>query len=324
MPTNVGPEYKKAEEAYRSATSTEEKLEHLEEMIALLPKHKGTEHLYADLKKRLSKLNRQLESSSKKGGRGGGPGFGREGAAQVVLLGAPNCGKSSIVAALSHAHPEIGDYPFTTSRLQPGMAPYLDIQIQLVDTPPVTADFLPRHLLGLLRAVDAALLVADLSRDSLMEDLEAVLAAFRNRHVEFVRQREPDNHDAVLARVLANKHDAPGAELRLELLKEMLGESLEILPMSCASGGNVAEIPEMLFNWLGIVRVYSKIPGKKPEMDHPFCVFSGQTVEDVCALVHKDFTDKLRFARLWRGEHDPITVSRHEPVQDLDILELHL
>jgi ribosome-interacting GTPase 1 len=324
MPTNVGPEYRKAEEAYRSASDIDEKIAHLEDMIALLPKHKGTEHLYADLKKRLSKLNHQLESGGKKAGRGGGPGFGREGAAQVVLLGPPNCGKSSILAALSNAHPEIGDYPFTTAQLQPGMALYQDIQIQLVDTPPVTADFLPRHLLGLLRAVDAALLVTDLSQDTLLEDLEVVIASFNSRHLRFVREREPDDHDAVLSRVLANKCDAPGSGLRLELLKEMLGDSLEVLPLSCAASGNVMELPEMLFRWLGIVRVYSKIPGKKPEINHPFCVFAGQTVEDVCALVHKDFTDRLRFARLWRGDHDPITVSRHEPVQDLDILELHL
>jgi ribosome-interacting GTPase 1 len=324
MPTNVPPEYRKAEEAYRGASDIDEKIAHLEDMIALLPKHKGTEHLYADLKKRLSKLNRRLESSGKKAGRGGGPGFGREGAAQVVLLGAPNCGKSSILASLSNAHPEIGDYPFTTASLHPGMAPYQDIQIQLVDSPPVTADFLPRHLLGLLRAADAALLLADLSKDSLLEDLEAVIAACNCRQLRFSRLRDPDDHDTVLCRVLANKHDAPGAALRLELLHEMLAGSLEVLPLSCAPSGNVAELPEMLFRWLKIVRVYSKVPGKKPEMDHPFCVFSGQTVEDVCSLVHKDFADKLRFARLWRGEHDPITVSRHEPVLDLDILELHL
>ena len=324
MPTNVPPDYKKAEDAYRSAATIDEKIDYLEEMIALLPKHKGTEHLYADLKKRLSKLNRQAESSGKKAGRGGGLGFSREGAAQVVLVGAPNCGKSSILAALSNAHPEIGDYPFTTTRLQPGMVLYQDIKIELVDTPPVTADYLPRHLLGLLRAADAALLVADLSGDSLLEDLEAVVGAFRSRHLQFIRQAAPNDHDTVTGRVLANKIDAPGAELRLELLREMLGDSLEILPLSCASSGNVTELPGILFRWLGIVRVYSKVPGKKPEMDHPFCVFTGQTVEDVCTRIHKDFTDKLHFARLWRDGHDPVTVSRHEPVQDMDVLELHL
>jgi ribosome-interacting GTPase 1 len=324
MPTNVPPEYKKAENAYRAADSIDEKISYLEDMIALLPKHKGTEHLYADLKKRLSKLNHQAESHAKKTGRGDGLSFGREGAAQVVLVGAPNCGKSSILAALSEAHPEIGDYPFTTSRLMPGMVPYQDIKIELVDTPPVTSDFLPRHLLGLLRATDAALLVTDLSRDSLLEDLEAVVQVFRSRHVEFAGRSASDDPDAVLSRVVANKSDAPGAGLRLELLREMLGGSLEIMPLSCAASGNVAELPGMLFHWLGIVRVYSKVPGKKPEMDHPFCVFSGQTVEDVCALVHKDFSEKLRFARLWRDGHDPLTVSRHEPVRDRDVLELHL
>ena len=139
MPTNVTPEYKKAENAYREAKTLDEKVERLQDMIAVLPKHKGTDHLYADLKRRLAKLKQDLESSGgKKGSRG--IDFVRDGAAQVVLIGPPNSGKSSIICAVTHAHPEVGEYPFTTSRVTPGMAPYQDIQIQLIDTPPVTKD----------------------------------------------------------------------------------------------------------------------------------------------------------------------------------------
>ncbi len=325
MPTNVTPEYRKAEEAFRVAKSLDEKIERLEDMMSLLPKHKGTDHLYADLKRRMSRLRKQMEQSTGRRGGGAYVDITKEGAAaQVILVGPPNSGKSSILKALSNAHPEVADYPFTTSRMQPGMIPYKDIQIQLVDCPAVTAEFIHMHLLSLVRGADAALLVADLSRDTLLDDIDAVLDAFSSRHVHFVQKQEENDRDAVPCCILANKRDAPGAEDRLGLLQEQIGESLEIIPISCSESGNVDTIPEMIIGWLRVLRVYTKIPGQKPDMDHPYTVFAGQTIEDICALVHKDFFENLRFARLWRGKSDPITVSRNETVMDEDILELHL
>jgi ribosome-interacting GTPase 1 len=329
MPTNVTPEYRKAEAAYRTAREPEEKIARLEEMIALLPKHKGTDHLFADLKRRLSKLQAQAEAARKKGGGGSTLGFGREGAARVVLLGPPNSGKSSILKAISNAHPEIGDYPFTTVSLHPGMVTYEDVQIQLVDTPPVTADNLPVHLLGLLRDAEAALLVADLSQEGVLEDLQAVLDTLAARGLRLVGAapgpRSPEDRDMVPARVLANKTDVPGAEERLELLREMVaGLALEVLPLSCLDPANTARLPQVLFRWLRIVRVYTKIPGQKADLQRPYTVFAGQTVGDVCRHIHKDFAENLRFARLWRGSDKPLTVSRYEILQDRDILELHL
>jgi ribosome-interacting GTPase 1 len=364
MPTNVTPEYRKAEEAYRKATGIDEKVSRLEEMIALLPKHKGTDHLYADLKRRLSKLKTQMESSGRKAG---GPtlGFAREGAGQVILVGPPSCGKSSILEALTNADPEIGDYPFTTTQMQPGMVPFEDIQVQLVDSPPVTSDYMPTHLLGLVRGADGVLLVADLAADSLLEDIEVVVQALIARQVHLARDTAPEDRDRTPCRILANKRDAPGAAARLELLQEMLAQrareeasrhaagavqsgeagqngseetgragkisnpwsliaDLEILPISCRDQASTATLPAMLFQWLKIVRVYTKAPGEKPDLGRPYTVFAGQTVADICSLIHKDFAENLRFARLWRDAPHPVTVSPHEPVQDGDILELHL
>jgi ribosome-interacting GTPase 1 len=326
MPTNVTPEYRKAEEAFRKAVTADEKVARLEEMIATLPKHKGTDHLYADLKRKLSKLRAQMESTGRKGA---GPtlGFSREGAAQVILAGPPSCGKSSILAALTNATPDIGDYPFSTTQMQPGMVPYEDIQIQLVDSPPVTSDYMPAHLLGLVRGADAALLVADLGADSLLEDLEGVVAELSARHVRLVRRRDPENRDEVRCRILANKNDATGAAERLELLREMLADQaadLEVLPVSARDPASVGLLPRMLFEWLEIVRVYTKAPGEKPDFGRPYTVFAGGTVGDICRLIHKDFAENLRFARLWRDSDHPVTVSPHEPVRDGDVLELHL
>jgi ribosome-interacting GTPase 1 len=323
MPTNAGPEYKKAEEAFRAAKTIDEKITRLEDMIALLPKHKGTDHLYADLKRRMSKLQRQQESSGRKSGGGPTLGFEKEGAAQVVLVGAPNSGKSSILNALSNATPDIGEYPFSTHAMQPGMVQYEDIQIQLIDAPPVTPEFMPTHLLSVVRGAEATLLVVDLSADTLLDDLEAVFQAFELRHVTFVAQKEEDR-DKIRCRIIANKVDAAGAQARLELLREMIGERFPILPLSTRDPEAIRRIPRMLFEWLGIVRVYSKAPGKKPELEKPYTVFAGQTVGDICSLIHKDFLQNLRFARMWRGSDKPITVSKQEIVKDRDILELHL
>jgi hypothetical protein len=322
MPTNVGPEYKKAEEAFRAAKTTDEKIARLEDMIALLPKHKGTDHLYADLKRRMSKLLKQEESAGRKSG---GPilGFEKEGAAQVILVGPPNSGKSSILRAITNAGPDIGEYPFSTHAMQPGMVQYQDIQIQMVDTPPVTAEFMPTHLLSVVRGAEAVILVADLSVDSLLEDLEAVFQAFELRHVQFVREQSEDR-DLIRCRVIANKKDAPGAEARLELLREMIAERFEVLPLSTRNQEEVGRLPGMLFEWLDIVRVYTKAPGQKADLDKPYTVFAGQTVGDICSLIHKDFLQNLRFARMWRDSEKPITVSKHEPVHDGDVLELHI
>jgi len=324
MPANLPPEYIKTEKAFREAKTIDEKIERLEDLIALLPKHKGTDHLFADLKRRLSRLKSQQEATEKKSRRGSYVDISREGAAQVILVGPPNCGKSSILNALTNANPEIGLYPFTTHTMQPGMVPYQDIQIQMVDTPPVTSDYMPRHLLSLVRKADGILFVCDLGSDTILENTEAVINTFRIRHVEFVRERQLSEMDNIPARVIANKIDARDAHIRLELLKEMFKDKLDIIPVSCVRGEGIKEIPSMLFNWLKIVRVYTKEPGEKPDMDRPYTVFSGQTVADICVLIHKDFLEKLRFARLWRGSEDPIIVSKNEEVRDGDILELHI
>jgi hypothetical protein len=325
MPTNLTPEYRKAEAAFRDARTVDEKVSRLEEMIALLPKHKGTDHLFADLKRRLAKLKGEQEAGGKKAGHGGGLSFEREGAAQVVLIGPPNSGKSSLLRALTHAVPEVAEYPFTTQHLLPGMMAFEDVQLQLVDSPAVTAEFMPVHLLGLVRGADAALLVADLGADSLLEDLDEVAGAFAQRRVRFTQERGTgeEGEEGVRARILANKLDAPGAPERLELLREWAGDRLEVLPLSCADRRGLSELPAELFGWLRIVRAYTKHPGQKPDLTKPYALHEGSTVGDLCVRIHKDFAERLAFARLWRGGAGPLTVSREEPLRDRDVLELH-
>jgi ribosome-interacting GTPase 1 len=345
MPANVTPDYKRAEEAFRAAKTIDEKIARLEDMITLLPKHKGTDHLFADLKRRLAKLKEEAESGVGHHAAHAGPEIKREGAAQVVLVGPTGAGKSSILQRLTHAQPEIGDWPFVTRTMQPGMAYFEDAPIQLVDSPAIAPGTMPVNLLGVVRGADGVLLVLDLSRDSLLDDLEAVMAVFAERHVRLVRERAgAHDPDAVRCRVVANKTDAMGAADRLALLREMAADRLDVVPCSCAPdarerrplGGSVFDLPGVIFRWLRIVRVYTRTPGQHFVRTKPFTVFEGGTVGEVCALVHRDFADRLRFARLWRGPAavalmsphggggEPLTVSRTEPVQDGDVVELHL
>jgi ribosome-interacting GTPase 1 len=345
MPANVTPDYKRAEEAFRAAKTADERIARLEDMITLLPKHKGTDHLFADLKRRLAKLKEEAEGGATHRGGHAGIEIRREGAAQLALVGPTGAGKSSILGALTHAQPEIGDWPFVTRTMQPGMAFFEDAPIQLVDSPAVAPGTMPVNLLGVVRGADGILLVLDLSRDSLLDDLEAAAALFAERHVRFVRERaDPHDRDAVRCLVVANKADAPGAADRLAILREATADRLDVVPCSCVSnaresrplGGSVFDLPGVLFRWLRLVRVYTRTPGQHFVRTKPFTVFEGGTVGEVCALVHKDFADRLRFARLWRGPAaaalasphggggEPLTVSRTEPVQDGDIVELHL
>ena len=324
MPTNVTPEYKRAEAAFREAKTLDEKVERLEDMISVLPKHKGTDHLLADLKKKLSRLRSQLEEGEKKSGRSRFAEITREGAAQVVLVGPPNSGKSSFVHALSNAHPEVAAYPFSTTVMTPGMVPYEDILIELVDTPPVTADYTHGRLLGLVRGADGVVIVADLSQDSLIEDTENIFRVFSDRHVEFVGERKMRTRDRIPAVVFANKIDAQSASDRLELLRDLIGGRLEIVQTAATGRDLEATVPRFLFNWLEIVRVYTKAPGEKAKLEKPYTLFAGGTVGDLCRLVHQDFYDKLHFAKLWRGEAGPLAVSKHEELLDKDIVELHM
>jgi ribosome-interacting GTPase 1 len=329
MPANLTPEYRKAEEAFRAAKTIDEKIERLDEMISALPKHKGTDHLHADLRRRMATLQKQLDSVDRKKRHDSSAEIVREGAAQIILIGPPNSGKSTILDRLTKAHPDIGNFPFTTHAMQPGMVPFKDIMIQLVDTPPVTSDFMPRHLLSIVRKADGLLLVTDMSSDTTLDDVNTVIEAFASRHVSLGGKLESDENDTGTqdypkTRVIANKMDAPDAEVRCALLRQMLGPSPEIFPLSCVTGKNVHELPRMIFGWMKIVRVYTKAPGEKAERKNPYTVFEGQCVGDICSRIHKDFAEKLRFARVWRGSDNPITVSRYEPVRDGDVLELHL
>src|SRR5437763_4661897 len=204
MPANLPPQYHKAENEFRVSTTDAERLEKLREMYRLLPKHKGTEKLQSDLKQKMSRLRQELErgkSGAKKGGLSHH--VPPEGAGQVVLVGAPNVGKSTLLAALTNARPEIAPYPFTTRVPQPGIMMWQDVPVQLVDLPPMAPEFFEPWVPNLIHSADAALLVVDLASDDVAESALAVVDRLAAAHTELVGELPYDVEDERVRHVQA-------------------------------------------------------------------------------------------------------------------------
>ncbi|MGA2325330.1 MAG: GTPase [Bryobacteraceae bacterium] len=313
MPANLTPEYLASEREYKSAHTQAEKVAALELMLATLPKHKGTEKLQADLRRRLSQTRKE---SQKKGGTHAAPFYliEKEGAGQVALIGPPNAGKSQLVAALTHAQPEVADYPFTTRFPTPGMMLFENVQIQLVDLPAISAEFMEPWIPHVVRNASLGVLLVDVNDDAVLDQ------------IEFIEQTL-ERHRLPPPKLLAgNKLDLPGGMSNFAALQELYGDRYRYAGISAATGAGLDGFARAVFDALDIVRVYTKAPGKKAELDAPFILHRGQTVQDAARLVHKDFAEHLKFARLFHlaGNREGLMVERTHVVEDQDILEFHI
>src|SRR5438876_172720 len=279
MPANLTPQYIEAEKRFKHAGSVEEKIAALEEMMATIPKHKGTEKLQADLKKKMSALRKETEHQ-KKSGRRDSFLVEREGARQLAMVGAPNSGKSCLLRALTNACPEVAEYPYTTRIPIPGMLVYENVRLQLVDLPPISREYTEPWVPQIIRNADAVLWIVDLSDDDVLERLE------ETRYGRF---------------------------------------PLITISAAAASAEEIAEFKRVVYDFLNVVRVYTKAPGKKPDFTDPYVVARGSTVLDVAEKVHRDFVANLKYARIWgEGKTDGIMVPRDFVIDDGDVLELHV
>lgn len=328
MPANLTPQYLDAEKRLRQAKTAAEKISALEDMLALIPKHKGTEKMQADLKRRLSKAREEAQKKGKAGARGNTYHVPREGAGQVVLLGPPNSGKSTLLAVLTNATPDITDYPFSTRKPLPGMMDFENVKVQLVDLPPIAPEWTEGWVYALIRNADLVLVIVDLASDEVFEQVEQIGRVLSTHKIRLTRRASGENpQEGEIAKrtlLVGNKEDVEGAKERGAFLTELHAAEFPVLTVSAASGNNLETLRRALYDGLGVLRVYTKSPGKKPELDAPFVLKQGATMLDVAEAVHKDIAAALKFARVWGGDKfDGQRVTRDYVVQDGDVIELH-
>lgn len=327
MPANLTPEFMAARQRFGQAKNDEERLDALQEMLATIPKHKGTEKMQGDIKRRLAKLKERMDQR-KRSGKSGAPTFHveREGAAQVVLIGPPNAGKSALVATLTNAKTEVAPYPMSTFRPVPGMMLYDDIQIQLVDLPPVSVEYTEGWVFGAVRTADAVALCFDLSDEQSEASLDIIMEMLNERHVKLIDgpSRYADWRTAERRTVvLATKADlsSDGAARAAS----WAAGRFPVVAVAAEEGQGLEDVRRALFDVCDVVRVYTKKPGKPADMEQPYTLRKGSTVTDLVEHIHREFVEKLRFVRLWgSGKFDGQHAPMDHVVQDGDIVEIHL
>jgi hypothetical protein len=330
MAVNLPPHYHDAEARYKKAQTPEDKLAALREMWVLLPKHKASEKVQADLKTKISELTDQIETA-KQGPKKAAPGtfkIPRQGAGTVVFVGPPNCGKSLLLSKLTKAQPAVAPYPFTTREPIPGMTDYEDVRVQLIDLPPITADHYENFVTDVTRAADAAVLFLDLSDDDGVAATSAAVERLKAARRELVPPGSPPPDDpavyALPTVLVANKADDEAADIRLEIAREEFGTKYPLLAISAEKGGGLDALRKAVYDALGVMRIYTKQPGKPADMTSPFTPPVGATVAELAGKVHRDLEDAVKSARVWgTGVHDGQTVGRDHVLHDKDVVELH-
>ncbi len=322
MSANLGPDFLNAKKRHQQAITSEEKLDALEEMLATIPKHKATEKMQAQIKRRMSRLRKDIKTEGRKGpARREFFRIDKEGAGQVLLVGPPNSGKSSVLNSLSKAEPEIAEYPFTTRMPLPGMARWENIQIQLIDMPPIAFENAQSWMFAMMRMADGLLLVFDMGDDDVLEHCENLIEFMRqnNVHIKNQGERKFTEKKAMCA---ATKMDMPGALTRLELFRELFPKDIEIVPCSASTGDGLSTLVcRMFFSLLDKIRIYTRPPGGKVDYNQPFIVNKGTTVLDAAAEVHLEIAESLKHARVWgKGVFEGQMVPRDHVLHDGDIV----
>ncbi len=328
MPTNLPTNYYHAEQRYREAKTPSEKIELLEEMLTIVPKHKGTDKLRADLRRKISKLKDVLQTRKGTGRHQSAYHFNKEGGGQVAVVGPPNTGKSSLVSALTNASPKIAGFPCTTWDPTPGMMPYKDIQIQLVDTPPLNRDYIDPAMMDFIRHTDLVLLMVDLTAGTIRQ-LEESLELLQEHRIVPIRLKGIVQETRRLFYlpfiIIASKNDDEKTDEIYEIFTELMEKDWEVFPISTSTSKNIDLLRRRIVEKLDIIRVYSKSPGKPADLKDPFTLKQGSTVEDFAVKVHKDFIDKLKSARAWGSTaFDGQKVQRDYVLSDGDIVELQV
>jgi ribosome-interacting GTPase 1 len=331
MPANLPPQYYELEREYRQEKDPREKLRLAQELLRLMPKHKGTDRLQADMKAKISKLKKALDSVGKSSGThlaATHDHVEREGSGQIILIGPPNAGKSSLVDALTHARPLVADYPYATRAPVAGMMTYGTVQLQLIDTPPISDELYEKYLSNLIRNADIVLLVCDLGDDNILENVEVVIRRLEEKRIILApdADQQPDDPRFRIKKALICAHkeyEDESGELQARLARRFAG--FKIIATSILDDASLTSLKRAMFEALSVIRVYTKQIGKEADMSDPVILPIGGTVEEAAIAIHKDFGAKLKFAKIWgQGKYDGQRVNRDYVLTDGDIIEFHL
>lgn len=333
MPANLSPDYMNAEKRYKEAKEPSEKLLCLEEMYATIPKHKGTEKMQADIKRRIASLKDDIELHRRQGKKGFSYRIPKEGCGQIVLVGAPNSGKSSLLKAVSNAEPLIAQYPFTTHAPLPGMAHYLDVKMQIIDLPPISEEHTEHWLSDIVKAADVVLAVVDIQSDDPLQEfyevrrvLEKFKVALSSHKDSGASIKEIDFRWTLKKTIIAfNKCDSTEQDEIAELFTEMIDIRYEMIKISTLNNIGIDNLLRGVYRSLDVIRVYSKMPGKPPDMKAPFTIPVGGTLLDFAKTVHEDFARDLKYGRIWgSGKFEGQQAPHDFVLSDGDIVELHI
>lgn len=297
MPINAGYEYFAAEKKYLAAQTLEEKIDALKELIKAAPKHKGSENLLSELKTRLKKFIEKSEKSASVGK--GKKGIRKEGF-QVILVGLPNSGKSTILSRVTNATPEVSSTPYTTREPNIGTMSYNGVYAQIVDLPAVLGkDF----DMSIVHTADLILVVVHNIEE--LNSFNSILEHSKGKRILVINKVD-----------LLDLNELRRLEARLKSRKA------EFVLISSANGFGIAQLKQKIFESMNIIRVYTKEPGKSPS-PQPVVLAKGSTILDVAESIYKGFSNKVSETRLTgpSGKFANQRVGLNHVLKDGDVLE---
>ncbi|MFP4201350.1 MAG: GTPase [Candidatus Acetothermia bacterium] len=327
MPANLPPEYIQEEERYRNAKDKDEKLDALQEMLALLPNHKGTDKIEADIRKRISDLKKSPKKEK-------GPTRAKtpdqiepQGAGQVVLTGLPNSGKSALLDVTTNASPKVADFPYSTQGPTIGMLEYEDVQIQLIDTPPISDDYVETWVYNLIRKADLVLAIVDASADEPTEEFKRTREHLEDEGIYLFHPEADFQRDAIgrtnrRGEVILAKSDELANASPPKEIEEISG--LPVVPVSILDDESLSRLGKSIFEGLLKIRIYTKKPGEEPDMEEPYLLDKDSTVLEGVRSIHRDMVENLDYIRIWgSGKYDGQEVARDHILEDGDVIEIH-
>jgi small GTP-binding protein len=300
MPINAGYEYIAAEKKYLNAATMEERIAALQEMISKAPSHKGGENLRAELRLRLKKLLEKKEKA-KSVGKSSKKGVKKEGF-QVVLIGLPNSGKSSLLAKITNARPLITEHPFATREPEIGTLDYQGVKAQIVDLPSIGSELFD---IGIVNTADLVLILVEN-----LSEIDKITSMLNRAYGKKI--------------IVITKSDLLNEEQLRKLEQTIRSKKINAIPISTVNDYNIETLKSSILKSMDVIRVYTKEPGK-PKAENPCVLPVGSTVKDVAESIRNGFFKTIKETRI-TGPSSKFAnqkVGIEHVLKDLDTVEFH-